>query len=343
MGRRHTKGRVVNSSNSGREARPAWSAPAGEVGSGSTGRAAHPTAGSGAHSSIPVASAGPDRDSRTGNASGIGILLVGDELVTGDVEDSNGPWIADALMRLGHDISLRLYARDDSDSLYDSLRFLLGRSGCVIVVGGLGPTADDITRRTVASVLGKPLVRSEQSVAHLRDVSKEWVDDAFVERTAVIPEGADPLLSPLGGASGFSIDGVVALPGNPREMRAIFRDQVARLLASRPGIASAPEIVSYVVACDEQRLLPLVDACNTRFQDVHLGCYLESRGGKGAWDSTRIVLRSKSIEALEEAARSLEDALRPLGIGWTLDESTHEQVGAVPIAGGRRTPGVLSG
>ncbi|MDT5081912.1 MAG: nicotinamide-nucleotide amidase [Mycobacterium sp.] len=164
-----------------------------------------------------------------------GIVVTGTEVLTGRVQDRNGPWLADQLLELGVELAHITICGDRPEDIEAQLRFLAAEGVDLIVTsGGLGPTADDMTVAMVAQFCGRELVLDTQLEQTIADILKklmgrrEGVDfDAVMaanRKQAMVPAGAQ-ILSPVGTAPGVVVPGkptVVVLPGPPRELQPMW-------------------------------------------------------------------------------------------------------------------------
>ncbi len=169
-----------------------------------------------------------------------GIVVTGTEVLTGRVQDRNGPWIADRLMELGVELAHITICGDRPADIETQLRFLAGEGvDLIITTGGLGPTADDMTVEVVARVCGRELVLDtgleERIAAILKPLADRMPDVDFEalraanRKQAMVPVGAQ-VLEPVGTAPGVVVPGaptVLVLPGPPRELQSMWRAAVA--------------------------------------------------------------------------------------------------------------------
>ncbi|WP_028936784.1 competence/damage-inducible protein A [Pseudonocardia spinosispora] len=182
-----------------------------------------------------------------------GIVVTGSELLTGHVQDRNGPWLADRLGALGVEVTDVMLVGDRRDDLAAGLRFLADqRVDLIITSGGLGPTADDVTAEVVAGFAGVDLVVDTAMEQHIATILAKWAarhgfdGEALVaanRKQATVPAGA-VLLDPVGTAPGLvvTVPGgpvVLVLPGPPRELQRMWDAAVAtvpmtELLARTP-------------------------------------------------------------------------------------------------------------
>ena len=171
------------------------------------------------------------------------IVMIGTELLLGELVDTNANMLARALRDIGLDLYYKTTVGDNEDRITEVLNLALDRSDAVITSGGLGPTVDDITRQAAANATGRKLVYSEeleaQVAARFRRFGRKMADNN--RRQAYIPEGALPLKNPVGTAPCFLSEDVrgrgfvISLPGVPRELEYMMKHTVIPLLAERMG------------------------------------------------------------------------------------------------------------
>jgi nicotinamide-nucleotide amidase len=168
-----------------------------------------------------------------------GIVVTGTEVLTGRVQDRNGPWISDRLLELGVELAHITICGDRPQDIDAQLRFMAEQGVDLIVTsGGLGPTADDMTVEMVARFAGRELVLDEELEEKIAAILKplmarfsHWDFDAVRaanRKQALIPEGAY-VIDPVGTAPGVVVPGtptVVVLPGPPRELQPMWRTAV---------------------------------------------------------------------------------------------------------------------
>jgi nicotinamide-nucleotide amidase len=168
-----------------------------------------------------------------------GILVTGTEVLTGIINDRNGPWLSERMRELGVDAATIQIVGDRPDDLMAALEFMRQEGlGLIVTSGGLGPTADDLTAEVVGRFAGREMVLDpdlEQRITEiLRPLMRRWpgLDPDAIRasnrKQAIIPEGAT-VLDPVGTAPGLVVpptDGhgptVVVLPGPPRELHPMW-------------------------------------------------------------------------------------------------------------------------
>jgi nicotinamide-nucleotide amidase len=178
------------------------------------------------------------------------IVMIGTELLLGEIVDTNANLLAKMLRDIGLDLYYKTTVGDNESRIIEVLNLALDRSEVVITSGGLGPTVDDITRQAVAGATGRKLVYNteleEQIAARFRSFGRQMADNN--KRQAYIPEGALPLPNPVGTAPCFlseDVSGrgfVVSLPGVPRELKYMMTHTVVPLLVERMGGAKVMKV-----------------------------------------------------------------------------------------------------
>jgi nicotinamide-nucleotide amidase len=170
----------------------------------------------------------------------ISTLSVGDELICGQVTDTNAGTIAAALLDKGLRVQRHMTVGDSEPDIIEALLELGKSSEAVIVTGGLGPTADDLTARAAARATGRRLVLNDQAKAHVRDMSAR-LDSLIVcplnDKQAMIPTKTTLIPNPAGTACGFHLTSsgcfIFFLPGVPGEMMRMLHESVIPFLAER--------------------------------------------------------------------------------------------------------------
>lgn len=227
------------------------------------------------------------------------ILTIGNEIVTGDVENTNGSWLARRLGQLGVEVRMLAALRDEIEPIAD---FLAGRDrfDYVFVTGGLGGTPDDLTREAVAAAFGVDCVEIDDLAASLRERFGSRGLGEYAARWAQIPRGATPLPNPRGGAPGFVLGNVFAMPGLPSEMEAMF-DSIAEQFRGDP-IGTWRR--SYRTG--EGQIVHVLEEATRMHPAVTVGSYPRFHDDG---PEVEIVLKSADADALAAATAFVEAAL----------------------------------
>jgi competence/damage-inducible protein CinA-like protein len=169
-------------------------------------------------------------------------LSIGDELLFGEIVDGNAAHIAQQLYRHGIKVHRHLTVGDQEQEIGEAVLALAGVSDLVIVTGGLGPTLDDVTARSVAKATGRRLVLNEEALNHVRMMAGKLGTGIHPlnEKQALLPAAAAILPNPVGTACGFHLNhngcALFFMPGVPVEMARMLDETVIPLLeAGRKG------------------------------------------------------------------------------------------------------------
>ena len=160
------------------------------------------------------------------------IIAVGSEMLTPDRIDTNSLFLTAELNKLGIEVVRKTIVGDNRDLLAEAFRDALNRVPLIIASGGLGPTEDDLTRETVAELLGRKLILNETILHYIEGLFRKLGREmpAVNVRQAMVPEGATILENPRGSAPGLWLEDagriVALLPGPPRELKPMYQEQI---------------------------------------------------------------------------------------------------------------------
>ena len=227
------------------------------------------------------------------------ILTIGNEVVSGDVANTNATWLAQRLETLGVHVTVSAAVPDESEAIGDFVRRERDRVDHLIVTGGLGGTPDDITREALAAAFDVKQQEVPELAAALRARFPRHPD--YAARWAQLPVGSVPLENPHGGAPGFRLQNVWVLPGLPSEMEAMF-DAYADELRGEVPISAWRR--SYRTR--ESEIVQLLTGATVRWPQVSIGSYPRFLPGG---PEVEVVLKSADAKALAAAVAWLEPAL----------------------------------
>ena len=174
------------------------------------------------------------------------IIAIGDEILIGQIHNTNAVWIAQQLNELGVRVVEMVAIADEKHAIHATLDRFLGKYGLLVMTGGLGPTGDDITKQSLAEYFNSKLVAHPETLDRITARFRErgWRLSGSNIRQADVPEGCRVLMNDHGTAPGmwFEKDGtiLVSLPGIPYEMEGLMNDHVL------PGIrerVTVPHVV----------------------------------------------------------------------------------------------------
>ena len=230
------------------------------------------------------------------------IITIGDEILIGQIIDTNSAWIAEQLNTAGFTVLRKFSIGDDRTEIRDTINEALHRSEAVIVTGGLGPTKDDITKLTLAEMFGGGMVRDEETYERNRRILEargiEYND--LNKGQSLVPAQATVLQNLHGTAPGlwFERDGhvLVSLPGVPFEMKELMNGEVLPRLEKRFRHGKVIHKTAITFGLAESVLAATISDWEDALPDyLHLA-YLPSPA------QIRLRLSAYDIEGREEAA-----------------------------------------
>ncbi len=260
------------------------------------------------------------------------IIVIGNEVLAGNVLDTNSYWLCGQLSAFGGHVARIQTVQDVPADIADAVRTALARGPALIVTcGGLGPTVDDLTAGAIAGALGRPLHEDAAAWAMVRDTYAALFAAGLVStaemtparaKMALFPQGAQPLANSVGAAPGILLaEGetlLAALPGVPAEMKAIFRESLWPRIAAQLGSKAYAERTIPTDSHDESLMAPAVNAVTAR----HPGVYVKSRAqayGSGLADF--VTLAAAARDEAEVAAAVGRGRVRSAqGIGSGRDQ-----------------------
>lgn len=255
------------------------------------------------------------------------IVAIGQELVEGEVQNTNAAAIAKHLTAAGHRVKEHLCLPDADEAIVRAIQRLLGDVDTILVCGGLGPTADDRTRHAVAAATGRELVHDEGSWAHVTHrMTRLGLQVREEDRVqALMPRGAHTIPNGNGLAYGFALEHagstLVVLPGPPREMLPMLAAAIPAEEAERPGHERLRWKLLGVIESEVQAFANGLDRdfagrLRTIWQYPYLNLLLDV-------DHSDAATMAKVAE--------LDAYLRPFTVGRT-EQSASEMIGALPPA-----------
>jgi len=248
----------------------------------------------------------------------IEIIAIGRELLKGQVLDTNSHWLAQQLASLGGQVKRMVAVDDDVEQISQELRRAMDQgTRFIFTLGGMGPTFDDQTLAGVARATGRSLVLDPRALEFVRGryghfQQQGYVDSAEMtperEKMAWLPEGALMLPNPVGAAPGVWLElvscHIISLPGVPREMKAIFEQEVLGRLRQLLGTHCYLERVVRTPLKDESQLTRILGELRERFPQV----YFKSKPRYFGRDVELEVCLTASGQERSEVERWLKEA-----------------------------------
>jgi molybdenum cofactor synthesis domain-containing protein len=230
-----------------------------------------------------------------------GMLVIGDEILSGRTKDKNIGYVAEFLTNIGIDLREVRVVADDEGAIVEALNALRSRNDYVFTSGGIGPTHDDITADSVAKAFGVAIDYDPRAVALLKARFQGELNEARMRMTR-IPAGADLVTNKISVAPGFRLGNVFVMAGVPAIMQAML-DEIG------PTLRTGVKMLSETVRADAREGdigTPLGEIAKA-YPDVSIGSYPffdEARG-----PNTNIVVRSRDPGKLAAAKEAVEQML----------------------------------
>ena len=168
------------------------------------------------------------------------IITIGDEILIGQITDTNSAFIAEQLNKIGVSVFQITSVQDDRDHILKSLKEAEDNADIIIVTGGLGPTKDDITKRTFCEYFSDSLVQNETVLKHVEYLFETYISTPISDmnrQQAMVPSKAKIMMNDFGTAPGMWMTKgakiFISLPGVPYEMKALMRHHVLPALRSK--------------------------------------------------------------------------------------------------------------
>ncbi len=241
----------------------------------------------------------------------IGLLIIGDEILSGRRADKHFAHAVDVLGRRGLELAWARYVGDDAGLLVQSFRDIRATGELCFAFGGIGATPDDRTRQAIAEALGVPLVRHPGAVA---EIESRFVEAAYPNRIrmAELPEGASIIPNPVSRIPGFSLGDIHCLPGFP-EMAWPMLEWVLETHYPELSAAQAAQYALTIRGTPESELVPLLERMQSAHPKVRLSS-LPSYLPEGGFE-IELAVRGEE-EAAGQAFEALKAALTDQSVAF---------------------------
>lgn len=236
----------------------------------------------------------------------VGVVVLGDEVLHGEIRESNIAFLLPLLNSWGAEVALCAILPDDVSIVSRHLSAFREEAELLILTGGIGPTPDDITREAVARAAGVPLAPHPEA----RAILERYYGDRINENRmlmAQLPEGAELIPNPVSGAPGFYIAGMAAFPGIPRLLHEMIGWVKPRIRGARMS-----RVILYSRAPESSYAGIMRDAA-LAFPEVRIGSYPMLEGEY----KVRVVFRSGRLDSASACASYFEDRMGREGLAVT--------------------------
>ncbi len=236
-----------------------------------------------------------------------GMIVIGDEILSGRTKDQNIGYIAEHCTTIGIQLREVRVVADVEAEIVEAVNMLRVRNTYVFTTGGIGPTHDDITADSIAAAFGVPIDIDPRAMAimtpYYAERGLEFTDAR--KRMARIPEGAELIANAVSNAPGFMLDNVIVMAGIPKVMHMMLDDVTPRLKTGKKMLS-----VTIPLHQPESEISALLGAAQETWPDVSMGSYPFFEHGKYG---TQLVLRATDKARLADAETAVKGELESRG------------------------------
>lgn len=271
------------------------------------------------------------------------IITIGDEILIGQVTDTNSGYIAGELNSIGVSVYQITSVQDDKAHILKSLREAEENADIIIITGGLGPTKDDITKRTLAEYFDDTLVRDEAVLKNIESLWKKYIKQTLSQVNidqALIPSKSMALMNRFGSAPGMWIEKqdktFISLPGVPFEMRALIKNEVLPRLQKKYKFPFILHKTLLTYGLGESRLAARIEDWEDNLPEFIKLAYLPNLGRVRLRLSAKGINREEIIEAVDIQIKKLLPLIDDVFVGiQDNQESIESKIGMLLNKQGR--------
>ncbi len=228
-----------------------------------------------------------------------GILIIGDEILSGRTQDTNANFIAKNLTASGIKLEEIRVIQDEKKIIIDTVKFFSETYNYVFTTGGIGPTHDDITSESLAEAFNKKYETNAEAYNILKKYYPEGEFNISRQRMAKMPSDVELIYNPMTAAPGFKINNVFVLPGVPKIMEQMLKDVLIKLKKGNPK-----KITTINTNLYESKIAPSLNDIQNQFIDCSIGSYpyfnfISKKGG------VNIVISSWKLNSLDEIEKEI--------------------------------------
>ena len=228
-----------------------------------------------------------------------GILIIGDEILSGRTQDTNANFIAKNLTSSGIKLDEIRVIQDEKKIIIDSVKLFSQSYSYVFTTGGIGPTHDDITSESLAEAFNKKYETNSEAYKILEKYYPEGEFNISRQRMAKMPSGVELIYNSMTAAPGFKINNVFVLPGVPKIMEKMLKDVLINLKKGKPK-----KIITINTNLYESKIAQSLNDIQNKFTNCSIGSYpyfnfISKKGG------VNIVISSWQMNSLDEIENAI--------------------------------------
>lgn len=270
------------------------------------------------------------------------IITIGDEILIGQIVDTNSAFIAKHLNKIGVSVYQITSVQDDKEHILKSFKEAEENANIIIITGGLGPTKDDITKRTIAEYFNDTLVRNDAVTENIWRIWQDNVDKTPTQVNldqAMVPSKAEVLMNYHGSAPGMWLEKngkiVISLPGVPYEMQGLIEDTVIPKLAKQFKFPYIQHETILTYGLGESALAQRIEAWEDHLPSYIKLAYLPSLGRVRLRLSGKSMDKSLIQKEIKHQIELLLPQIEDIFVGFERDESIEAVIGQELIALGK--------
>ena len=197
-----------------------------------------------------------------------GIIVIGDEILSGRTQDSNSNFIAKNLLKEGIKLEEVVVIKDDKKTIIDKVINYSQKYSYVFTTGGIGPTHDDITSESISEAFNLEYEVNKEAFNILDNYYPKGEFNESRQRMAMMPNGSELILNPMTAAPGFNIKNVYVLPGVPEIMQIMFLELIKKLKKGKPKL-----VITINTNLYESKIAFFLKDIQNKYKDSSIGSY----------------------------------------------------------------------
>ena len=197
-----------------------------------------------------------------------GIIVIGDEILSGRTQDSNSNFIAKNLLKEGIKLEEVVVIKDDKKTIIDRVINYSEKYSYVFTTGGIGPTHDDITSESISEAFNLEYQVNKDAFKILDNYYPKGEFNESRQRMAMMPNGSELILNPMTAAPGFNIKNVYVLPGVPEIMQIMFLELIKKLKKGKPKL-----VITINTNLYESKIAFFLKDIQNKYKDSSIGSY----------------------------------------------------------------------
>lgn len=261
------------------------------------------------------------------------IITIGDEILIGQIVDTNSAWMAQELNKIGVHVFEIITINDDKDHILSAFAKAESQSDIVLVTGGLGPTKDDVTKATICEYFDDELVLDEQVLEHVTQLFAKYVKDPMVDMNkaqALVPSKAEVIKNNYGTAPGMWLECndviFVSMPGVPFEMKEIMTNGVIPRILENPDLPFIHHRTILTAGQGESTIATRIEEWENALPEHIRLAYLPSLGTVRLRLSTFGTDKTIVEKEVDDQIKQLYSLIADIIVGESNNESLVDQV-----------------